>query len=129
VLGAATSGWPSPDGLLLSRSSKYLADTNRRKGTAGYKNRILRVNLSNRTFSEEALDQTLIHDFAGGRGFGVKMLYDDLKLGTDPLGDWSELIFLAGPLAGTNAQSFSRWKVFFKSPLTGTYFKSAAGGR
>ncbi len=94
----------------------------------GYRNRLLRVDLTTRRFSEQTLDQTFIHDFAGGRGFGVKLLYDDLKPGTDPLGDESELVFLAGPLAGTNAQSFSRWKVFFKSPLTGGYFKSAAGG-
>lgn len=95
---------------------------------AGYKNRILRVDLSNGTFSEEPLDKALINDYIGGRGFGVKLLYDDLKPGTDPLGEDNELIFMAGPLAGTNAQSFSRYKVFFKSPLTGTYFKTCSGG-
>lgn len=94
----------------------------------GYKNRILRVNLTKRTFSEESLNKGLIYDYIGGRGFGVKFLYDDLKPGIDPLGEESELIFIAGPLAGTNAQSFSRYKVFFKSPLTGTYFKSSSGG-
>ena len=95
---------------------------------AGYKNRILRVDLTNRTFSEEPLDTAMINDYIGGRGFGIKLLYDDLKPGTDPLGEDNELIFMAGPLAGTNAQSFSRYKVFFKSPLTGTYFKSCSGG-
>jgi len=94
----------------------------------GYKNRILRVNLTDRTFSEEALSEDLIHNYIGGRGFGIKLLYDDLKPGIDPLGEENELIFMAGPLAGTNAQSFGRWKVFFKSPLTGTYFKSSGGG-
>lgn len=94
----------------------------------GHKNRILRVNLTDSKFSEEALGDELIHDYVGGRGFGVKLLYDDLKPGTDPLGEANELIFVAGPLAGTNAQSFARWKVFFKSPLTGTYFKSSGGG-
>jgi len=94
----------------------------------GYKNRILRVNLTDRTLSQESLSEDLIHDYIGGRGFGVKLLYDDLKPGIDPLGEENELIFVTGPLAGTNAQSFGRWKVFFKSPLTGTYFKSSAGG-
>ncbi|MFC1952444.1 aldehyde ferredoxin oxidoreductase family protein [Chloroflexota bacterium] len=94
----------------------------------GYKNRILRVNLSEAKFSEDSLDEALIHDYVGGRGFGIKLLYDDLKQGIDPLGEESELVFLAGPLAGTNAQSFGRLKVFFKSPLTNTYFKSSAGG-
>lgn len=94
----------------------------------GYVPRGLRVNLTNRTFEEFSLDSSLVHDYVGGRGIGVKMLYDDLAPGTDPLGEENELIFLAGPLAGTNAQSASRWKVFFKSPLTGGYFKSSGGG-
>ena len=95
---------------------------------ASFRNRILRVNLSDSSFSETSLSDDFIHDYVGGRGFGAKLLYDDLKPGTDPLGADSELIFLAGPLCGSRAQSFSRMKIFFKSPLTGGYFKSAAGG-
>jgi len=94
----------------------------------GYQYKVLRVDLTNRTFTEEPLDEKVIHDYIGGRGFGIKYLYDDLNPGTDPLGEDNELIFTAGPLAGTNAQSFSRYKVFFKSPLTGGYFKSSSGG-
>src|SRR4030043_2133791 len=94
----------------------------------GYKNRILRVNLTDRTFKEETLSQELIHDYIGGRGFGVKLLYDDLKQGIDPLGEENEIISLTGPITGTTAQAFSRWKVTFKSPLTGTHFTSSAGG-
>jgi len=97
--------------------------------TGGYQNKVLRVDLTKRKFTEEPLSEALIHDYIGGRGFGVKLLYDDLKPGTDPLGEDNELIFTAGPLAGTNAQSFSRYKVFFKSPLTGGYFKSSSGGQ
>ncbi|MFC1942339.1 aldehyde ferredoxin oxidoreductase family protein [Chloroflexota bacterium] len=95
---------------------------------AGYQNRILRVDLTERKFYEETLSDELIHDYIGGRGFGVKLLYDELKPGIDPLGVENELIFVSGPLAGTNAQSFGRYKVFFKSPLTGTYFKTCSGG-
>ena len=74
----------------------------------GYKNRILRVDLTDRSVVEEPLSPDLIHEFLGGRGFGAKLLYDDLKPGTDPLGEDNELILVAGPLAGTSAQSFSR---------------------
>jgi aldehyde:ferredoxin oxidoreductase len=94
----------------------------------GYQNKILRVDLTNRTITEEPLNGELIHDYIGGRGFGVKLLYDELKPGIDPLGEENEMIFTAGPLAGTSAQSFSRYKVFFKSPLTGGYFKTSSGG-
>lgn len=95
---------------------------------ASFRNRFLRVNLSDSSFSEFSLDDATIHDYIGGRGFGAKLLYDDFRRGTDPVGEDSELVFLNGPLCGTHAQSFSRMKIFFKSPLTGGYFKSAAGG-
>ncbi len=94
----------------------------------GHKNRLLRVNLTNRALSEESLSKDLIHDYIGGRGFGARLLYDELKPGIYPLGEENKLIFVAGPLAGTNAQAFSRWKVFFKSPLTDTYGMSCCGG-
>lgn len=93
-----------------------------------YKNRILRVNLTNRTFSEQPLSDELIYQYIGGRGFGAKLLYDDLKPGIDPLGEENEIISLVGPMTGTNTQSAHRWKVTFKSPLTGAYFTSSAGG-
>ncbi len=96
--------------------------------TGGYQNKVLRVDLTNRKMTEEPLNDEIIHDYIGGRGFGVKYLYDDLKPGIDPLGEDNELIFTAGPLAGTNAQSLARYKVFFKSPQTGGYFKSSSGG-
>jgi aldehyde:ferredoxin oxidoreductase len=95
---------------------------------ASFRNRILRVDLSNRRCSEQSIPETMLHDYLGGRGFGARLLYEDLKAGADALGEDAEMVFLAGPLAGTNAQSFARWKVFFKSPLTGSYFKSSAGG-
>jgi aldehyde:ferredoxin oxidoreductase len=91
-------------------------------------NRILRVDLTRRTFREEALDPQVLSQFIGGRGLGVRLLYEDLKPGIDPLGEENEIIFIAGPLAGTAAQSLNRWKAFFKSPLTGGYFKSSGGG-
>jgi hypothetical protein len=98
------------------------------KKFGAYNNRILRVNLTDGKFSEETLSDELVHDYIGGRGFGAKLLYDELRPGIDPLGEENELICLVGPMTGTNSQSFHRWKVTFKSPLTGGYFTSSAGG-
>jgi len=94
----------------------------------GYMGQILRVNLSDGTASTEPLDNKMIHDFVGGRGFGVKLLYDNLKPGTNPLSPENIMIFLNGPLAGTPAQSCCRWMAVSKSPQTGGYFRSVAGG-
>jgi aldehyde:ferredoxin oxidoreductase len=89
---------------------------------------ILRVNLATGAIKREELSEKLKLQFIGGRGFGVKMLFDELAPGIDPLSPDNKLIFQCGPLAGTGAQSCSRWIVTTKSPLTGGYFRSCAGG-
>ncbi len=94
----------------------------------GYMGTILRVNLSTGAIKREELSDELKRRFIGGRGFGAKIFFDEIKPGTDPLSPDNKLIFQCGPLAGTGAQSCSRWIVTTKSPLTGGYFRSCAGG-
>jgi len=94
----------------------------------GYRGNILRVNLSTGAIHREALPDAMVSSFIGGRGFGAKILFDELRPGSDPLSADNKLIFQCGPLAGTGAQSCSRWIVTTKSPLTGGYFRSCAGG-
>jgi len=53
---------------------------------SGYMGKILWVNLSQGTIREECPDEKLYRDYYGGYGPGVKMLYDRLKAGIDPLG-------------------------------------------
>ncbi|MEM0027440.1 MAG: aldehyde ferredoxin oxidoreductase family protein [Ignisphaera sp.] len=94
----------------------------------GYAGKILWVNLSTKTSKIVETPKDLITNFIGGRGFGAKLLWDHVKPGTDPLSPENLLIFSVGPLAGTGAQSASKFFVTFKSPLTGTYFRSVCGG-
>ena len=94
----------------------------------GYMGTILRVNLSTGAVVFEELADDLKRQFIGGRGFGAKILFDELKPGVDPLSPDNKLIYQCGPLAGTGAQSCSRWIVTTKSPLTGGYFRACAGG-
>ncbi|MCP4197849.1 MAG: aldehyde ferredoxin oxidoreductase family protein [Proteobacteria bacterium] len=93
-----------------------------------YAGKILRVNLSTGETGEEPLSEEMVAKYVGGRGLAAKMLYDEVKAGTDPLSAENKMIFSIGPLAGTPAQSCSRWIITTKSPLTGTYFRSVAGG-
>lgn len=90
--------------------------------------RLLRVDLTNNRIEKTEMDQKTFIDYIGGRGFGAKLTYDEIQAGIDPYAPENKLVFITGPLAGTSAQSFGRWKVFFKSPLTGGYFKSSGGG-
>jgi aldehyde:ferredoxin oxidoreductase len=90
--------------------------------------KLLRVNLSNSTIKDEDIPQKIALDYVGGRGFGSKYLYDEVPAGTDPLGKQNKLLVGTGLLAGTGAQSLSKWIVVTKSPLTNTFARSYGGG-
>ena len=89
--------------------------------------KFLRVNLSTGKSSIESIPEQVARDFIGGRGYGVKYLYDELTPNADPLGEENKLLLLNGPLAGTSAQAVSRWMAITKSPLTGGFFRSVCG--
>jgi aldehyde:ferredoxin oxidoreductase len=89
---------------------------------------MLRVNLSDKTARQEKLPVEMAQDFIGGAGFGVKLLYDELKAGTDPLGPANKLIFAPGPFTGTTVPCASRIAVTGKSPATHTVGMGLSGG-
>lgn len=94
----------------------------------GYMGKILRINLTGQTYSEEAVTGKLAADFIGGAGFGVKFIFDEVPAKSDPLGPENKIIFAAGPLTGTSAPCASRMAVTAKSPLTGAVGMSLSGG-
>ena len=85
----------------------------------GWMGTILRVNLTNRKITREPLAEEIAHKYIGGRGFGSKFLYDELKPGIDPLGPDNKVIFAVGPACGTLLPANQRWTVSAKSPLSG----------
>lgn len=60
--------------------------------------RLLRVDLSAGTVKQEPLNPDWVKQYIGGRGYGTKLLYEELKPGTDPLSEGNKLIFATGPL-------------------------------
>ncbi len=96
--------------------------------SGGYMGKILRVNLTAKTATEEYLTAEMARNFIGGAGFGVKYLFDEVPAGTDALGPDNKLIFAVGPLSGTSAPCASRMAVTAKSPLTGAVGMSLTGG-
>jgi len=89
---------------------------------------LLRVSLTKRATQSLSLPPTLYAQYIGGRGLGVKLLYDQMAPHTDPLAEENILIFAVGPLTATAAPTSGRFVVVTKSPLTGTIFDSHAGG-
>ncbi|UCC60243.1 MAG: hypothetical protein JSV02_11085, partial [Dehalococcoidia bacterium] len=90
--------------------------------------RLLRVNLSSGSIKEEGISNSIAESFVGGRGFGAKYVYDEIPPNTEPLSPENKLMLGTGPMAGTNAQSLSKWMAYTRSPLTGTYTRSSGGG-
>jgi len=93
-----------------------------------YAGRLLRINLTNKSFQIELVPENVKKDWVGGRGFGIQYLYNEIKPGIDPLGPENKLLFLTGVLGGTTAQGFSRYIVMGKSPSTGCVGRAVGGG-
>lgn len=94
----------------------------------GYQGKILRIDLTGSRSTVEPTSTDLVRSFIGGRALGAAMLYQEVPAGTDPLGENNKLIFLTGPLVGTNAPSSARFCVTTKSPQTGIYLFSICSG-
>ena len=90
--------------------------------------RLLRIDLSARTYRTEPIPEVLHHAYISARGLGAKYLYDELAAHTDPLGPDNRLILSVGVLGATGLQGFSKWAVSTKSPLTGTIVRAFTGG-
>jgi len=95
--------------------------------SGGYCGQILRVDLTKMTCKSEKLKEDWARDFVGGKGLGIRYLYDIVRPGTDPYSPQNSVIFMTGPLTGTVASTMSRIAVVTKSPLTGTMSDSYSG--
>ena len=91
-----------------------------------YGGNILRVDLSKGKISKEPT-APYASDFLGGRGINIKILYDEVPPGTDPLDPASPLIFGVGPVCGTPVPA-PRTEVTAKSPENGFLGTSNFGG-
>ncbi|MFA9422913.1 MAG: aldehyde ferredoxin oxidoreductase family protein [Sedimentibacter sp.] len=94
----------------------------------GYCEKVLRVKLSDESFTVEDLPEDYKKKYIGGRGFNMKRLYDEVMPDTDPLGPDNKLIIGVGPLSGTLFPGSSRVNFSAKSPQTNGLGDSNAGG-
>ena len=94
----------------------------------GWTGKYLRINLSNKQVKKEEYDLGFAKKWVGGRGFAIKILWDELKAGIDPLGPENKLIVALGPLSGTFSPMSGKAVVAAKSPLTGGYGDGNIGG-
>ena len=90
--------------------------------------KILKIDLSNRSYQAEKLPSDVLRKYIGGRGLGAYLLYKGVKPNTDPLSPENHLIFAAGPGNGTSLFFGGKSVVVTKSPLTNIYLYTVSSG-
>ena len=90
--------------------------------------KLLRVNLTAGTCTEEALNMEWAGQYLGQRGLATKYLAEEIDPKCDALGPGNKLIMTTGPLTGTMASTGGRYSVVTKSPLTNCIACSNSGG-
>jgi len=94
----------------------------------GYAGRIARVNLSSGEIHTEGINEEWAKNFIGGRGYGARIIYEEVNPKCDPLGLDNKIIVATGPTAGSKTPASGRTMVITKSPLNGTLACSNVGG-
>ncbi len=94
----------------------------------GYNGRILRVDLSKRTIFEEQVPETVYRKYMGGSAMALYFLLKELDPGTDPLGPDNLLVFMSSVVSGVPMPGLTRFTIAARSPLTGAFGETEAGG-
>ncbi|MEI6874452.1 MAG: aldehyde ferredoxin oxidoreductase C-terminal domain-containing protein, partial [Spirochaetota bacterium] len=95
----------------------------------GYNMRTLHADLGTRKFTLKSVSEDMKRRFTGGKGFGLKLLWD----GTKPTTKWdspeNEIVIAMGPVCGnTNYPGSGKSLVVSISPMTGIPIDSNVGG-
>jgi aldehyde:ferredoxin oxidoreductase len=93
----------------------------------GWTGKILKIDLTSSRYCKITPDSETYKKYIGGKGLGNYYLLPYARL------NWNDpempLIFMAGPLVGTQSPTSGRICVLTKSPLTGAVGDASAGGR
>ncbi|MGQ9781157.1 MAG: aldehyde ferredoxin oxidoreductase family protein [Nitrososphaeria archaeon] len=94
----------------------------------GYIGKVARINLSTKKIKVEELDRKIADEYIGSVGIAGKVLYDEVPSWAGAFDPANLLIFTTGPVTGTITQTAGRHSIVTKSPLTGCFGDSSAGG-
>ena len=94
----------------------------------GYTGKVLKIDLTQKVFSEYPWSDEERVLYLGGKIMAAKILYDNIKPGTDGFSPENMLVVSTGPLSGTAAPASSRFNMSAISPLTGLCASSNCGG-
>ncbi len=90
--------------------------------------KILRVDLTHASVKVDDLSEGLYRLYPGGRALAAYFLLREIPRGADPLGPANVLVLAPGLLTGAPLSTATRFTAAARSPLTGAYGESEAGG-
>ena len=94
----------------------------------GFFKEALTVDVSSRSSQTEALGDDYLRAGLGGKGLGTRLLLDRNPAGVEPFSPDNHLVLALGPATDSPIHGSCRHGMFSKSPLTGLYSESYAGG-
>lgn len=94
----------------------------------GFAGKVLQVDLTKGQIRQEPLDTTMAEGYIGGLGLCLKLCYDAIEPGCEPLSSENPIVLGAGPLVGTGLPSTSRVYSLSKLPTSCTIGWCGAGG-
>lgn len=94
----------------------------------GYSNKILYVNLSKKTFEYKEIAPRDRKLYLGAKGLGLKILFDNFPVDTDPFSAYNPIIIMPGVVSLTNAHCSARFSAITISALTNIVATSSCGG-
>ena len=115
----------------IKSSHKVLAEYDYKKGEIkkGFTNRTLYINLGTNQIKEKKVTEDMKKKFTGGRGFGLKLLWDSIKPTTRWDSEENNLIITTGPFCGiTQYPGCGKSLCLTISPSTDIICDSNVGG-
>ncbi len=96
--------------------------------TYGFTGKILYVDLTTGSLHTETISEADYRLYPGGRALAAYLLLRHMPRGADPLGPDNVLVLANGLLTGAPFSTATRFTAAARSPLTGAYGESEAGG-
>jgi len=90
--------------------------------------KLLHADLTTRQTRVEEVPELTLRKYLGGGAMAAHILLRELQPGVDPLGPDNILVFMTSVINGLSLSGTNRYTAAAKSPLTGGYGESEAGG-
>jgi len=120
--------WDFPK-ILKAHKHLFSYQYKKQKIHHGYTNRTLYVNLSSGKIKEKKVTEEMKKLYVGGRGFGLKLLWDEITPNTRWDSEKNELVITTGPLCGATQYAGSGKSICLTvSPATNIICDSNVGG-